>query len=83
MSRGLGDVYKRQFLLFSVFVSAAALVAGLCLPVLKDVFSASLPSPIYILIASGFSLLVPMVSGLINALKNRRTLMTAVNTQKV
>lgn len=74
---------SNPFLLFSVFVSAAALVAGLCLPVLKDVFSASLPSPIYILIASGFSLLVPMVSGLINALKNRRTLMTAVNTQKV
>lgn len=63
--------FSNPFLLFSVIVSAAALAAGICLPILQNVFSTSILSPKHLFISVAFSFLVPLTSSAAGLFKSK------------
>ena len=56
---------SNPFLLFSVFISAAALFAGIWLPVLQKVFFTAVPSLGEFLVAVAAAAIVPVGAGII------------------
>ena len=56
---------SNPFLLFSVFISAAALFAGIWLPVLQKVFFTAVPSLGEFLVAASAAAIVPVGAGII------------------
>ena len=56
---------SNPFLLFSVFISAAALFAGIWLPVLQKVFFTAVPSLGEFLVATAAAAIVPVGAGII------------------
>ena len=60
---------SNTFLLFAVFISAAALFAGIYVPVLQSVFSTAFLSLKSFMISLGFSFLVPVCAGILSGRK--------------
>lgn len=67
---------SNPFLLFSVAVSAAALFAGIYLPVLQTVFSTAEMSVKSFVISVGFSFLVPVAAGIFTSSGRKKTGLT-------
>jgi Ca2+-transporting ATPase len=64
--------FSNPFLLFSVIISAAALFAGICVPLLQTVFSTTLLTLKDFTISAAFSLLVPVAAGIGGILKDKK-----------
>ncbi|MBQ8967628.1 cation-translocating P-type ATPase [Ruminococcus sp.] len=64
--------FNNGFLLFAVITSAAALFAGIYVPLLGRLFSTAVPDLRCLLVSVGSAFLVPVLSGLANSAKKLR-----------
>lgn len=72
---------SNPFLLFAVAVSAAALFAGICLPILQGVFSTCIMTAGEFALSAGAALLVPLAAGIFSGRKKSENLIVCRDTQ--